>query len=228
MVIAKIITFLCVSESQVSFLATLTEVVTIWGFIFALPSFILQMKAENATALAKEIISVLPDLKKEIISLLKESHAGKRRQILLQLSCLLTRVDSLLALMSLPVNMKKEVQKLLGIVKNFRHDDYPNEPMMIFLEEIFGENWRDEKEKGFDKINISFIEVLNNELHIVYKDPILINFSSIKWMFSISILIYFIKVFFPGYEMISIVGMVGLYFLCVIKYNLISVMRKSF
>jgi len=53
-------------ESDVSLLSVCAKVVTIWGFIFALPNFISQLNTTNKRTIADEALKLLLTLKLEI------------------------------------------------------------------------------------------------------------------------------------------------------------------
>ena len=173
-----------------SFLTTLTEVVTIWGFVYALPNFLQKMRAENAATIAAETLKILPNLIKKIRNLL-QSVDRKRANYIDELLCTLMQFQANLDLLPLKSQIKDELQ--IQMINPLINSSSKNDKMISFFENTLGDEWRQQMEQNNPLIKIQYLEKLKIELNKIYKNPISAKLLSILWLIGIALIINFVK-----------------------------------
>ncbi len=147
-----------------SFLTTMTEVVTVWGFVFELPNFIKKLRVENNVAIAAEAIKLLPNLNKDINEFLRSAEntrEASEKTLWYSLAELQLRINML------PLNsgMKDEFQKKL--IDPLIRSGTTNEHMEAFFASILGLGWLSYR-KGGKLVTIPLLANLNEELNRMY------------------------------------------------------------
>lgn len=170
-----------------SFLTTLSEVVTVWGFVYALPIFINNLKIQNNSETAAEAIKLLSTVNKHVEDLIKSVNNNRESRInnlYFSLSELQAKTN-LLPLSSETKN-KFKIQLLDPLI--LPSDN--SEKMILFFERNLGEDWRSMKE---EHVKIPFLEKLHDEFQQIYKNPSPRKWKNILWLIIVGLIINFLK-----------------------------------
>lgn len=194
-----ILSFLNAMKGPPAFLGTAVEVATIWGLLYTLPNSIKQMRAVNASENAENALKLLLDINEMTIQLLHSTDANKDVRIK-NLKVLYEQLSFHLNALNIENIINKyltKVQKRLTILK--KHDG-SNKAKIEFLENEFGDNWREQKTKDLNEIIIPFIENIKEILKPIAHNPKM-NWESDLLKYCIVVFfIYIIKKNFPNYE----------------------------
>ncbi len=160
--------------SDVSFFSTLAEVVTIWGFVYALPNFVKQIRAENATVIAGKALELWSDLNRNL-RMLAEKSAESRDEIIGRFVGQLSRLVVFIGLLKLDpkrTNPILELQHKFAVPKKYTHVAF------LHAREIL---------ESSD---------LERELKTIYSDPISISPLWPLKVVAITFVIYIFRVWF--------------------------------
>ncbi len=187
--------FKFIIESDISLLNIAAEVATIWGFIYALPNYFKQMKAQNASSIAAECLKLLPALNRQLIDFLNSINRDINENVKKTLN-LLEEIKIRLELLKYEKNINNCIESInlqINILKD--HKDNDHEAQIKFFASILGENWRTYKNSK-EYLEIMQYISLKKVLKRIYESP-KNNWGTDSLIFIvITLLIYFINIYY--------------------------------
>jgi hypothetical protein len=198
-------------NSQVSILSIAVEVATIWGFLYALPNFIKQMRATNFSSIAGKILELFPRLEQITLKLL-HSIESERKKTIHELGELYAQLWGLLKLLSSESDIQElldQVKLRLDILKKINsHNE--NDVMQDFLINEFGPEWYSRRKEQEIKLPL-----INHEkiLRKIYENPQVSWISDFCTFTGWVLMLYALRVFIPNFENSLLLTLIIFYFL---------------
>lgn len=187
-------------DSEISILSILTEVVTVYGFVYGLPNFIKQLSAENTLNIANRIKDSLLIVEDGIIDLAK-SREHEREYAIKKLQPDLKQLHNLVRQLNVDETQQFDLSSLVKIIDDHRMGT--NDAKIKFLNAIDPE-WRNTmKGAKKSKITIDFLEKLEKTTDsIIQNMPVSKNESlnTLLYISLISLVIFIIRIINSSWE----------------------------
>lgn len=168
---------------EIPYLEIASNVATVYGFLWALPNFIHQMRLTNASANAGEALKQLGDVKNIAEHLFKARKSDKERikiiPALYEAFQKLNNTVELILLNDKGIKVSDEwIKKSIAILK--KNIDAPSDGMANFFMQEIGDDWYVKNEYTSKELYN-----LKNELQKIHRNPYSNGFLRSNWPFFI-------------------------------------------
>jgi hypothetical protein len=174
-----------IQHSEISILSILTDVVTVYGFIYGLPNFIKQLTAENTLNVANRIKDSLLVVEDGIIDLAK-SREHERENAIKKLQPDLKQLSNLVRQLNVDIDQQKNLHNLFKIIND--HIIGTNDAKIKFLDAI-DPDWRATMQGAKkSKITIDFLEKLEKNTDSIIQNMPVSKTESLNTLLYISLI----------------------------------------
>jgi hypothetical protein len=144
-----------------------TEIATIWGFVYALPNFIKQLRMQNASETAGNALALLPQLRHADIRFISTVEKDRDKAIE-ELIALYLPLQGHLKLLKTQPSIQKHLSVFETKLNTLLSHDKGNDTQKKYLYDAFGSEWYDLRQADKSTIKVNSIDDLEKDLNIIF------------------------------------------------------------